>query len=110
MINFLLITAPVYLSLLMIGVLQYNHRRQTLNQTIKHEKEMMAELKKAENKKWISTLTITEEASRDKHGKLTTIFYIKEKPFDLGRSYQSTALTEDAAKWVISQLKKDFSQ
>jgi hypothetical protein len=56
---------------------------------------------------WIDTLVITEEPSKDKFGKLCTIFYIREKPFRSGYSYQSTATSENSAKWVIAELKKD---
>ena len=56
---------------------------------------------------WIDSLVITEEASKDKNGKPTTIFYIREKPFRAGYSYQSTTLTQNAAEWVIDELKRD---
>lgn len=56
---------------------------------------------------WIDTLVITEEASKDKNGKPCTIFYIREKPFRPGYSYQSTATSQNAAEWVINELKKD---
>ena len=56
---------------------------------------------------WIDSLVITEEPSKDKNGKPSIIFYIREKPFRPGYSYQSTALTRNAAEWVINELKKD---
>jgi predicted ArsR family transcriptional regulator len=55
---------------------------------------------------WIDTLVITEEASKT-NGRPSTIFYIREKPFRFGYSYQSTASTQKAAEQVINQLKKD---
>lgn len=67
-------------------------------------------LKRVEAKTWIDTLTITEEASKpSKPDGQWTIFYIREKPFKVGYSYQSTAMTEAAAEWVITQLKKDYN-
>lgn len=59
---------------------------------------------------WIDTLVITEEASKDDKGKPTTIFYIREKPFRPGYSYQSTATSESTAKWVVNRLKAERDQ
>lgn len=59
---------------------------------------------------WIDSLVITEEPSKDKNGKPSTIFYIREKPFRAGFSYQSTALTQNAAEWIIADLRRTERQ
>lgn len=59
------------------------------------------------NLDWIDTLIITEEQSGNKKKNETvTLFYIREKPFKAGYSYQSTALTLNAAESVVTELKK----
>lgn len=51
-------------------------------------------------------LVISEEPSKDGKGHAGTIFYIREKKRRDGYTYQSTALTLDAAKWVINELRR----
>lgn len=53
----------------------------------------------------IESLVITEEMSKDNKGIAGTIFYIREKPFRIGYSYQTTAMSFDTAEWVIKELK-----
>ncbi len=46
-------------------------------------------------------LSITEEKEKstgDKEGK--SVFYIRETPYDPGRSYQATVITREAAEWI----------
>lgn len=46
------------------------------------------------------TFRITEEPS----GSKDTVFYVRELPYYPGRSIQMTALSRDAAEWLISRL------
>ena len=55
-------------------------------------------------------LHITEEPSKDRTGNAGTIFYIREKPYRPGYSYQSTALTRDAAEREVLKLGRRIAQ
>ena len=50
-------------------------------------------------------LVITEEAGKC-NGVAGTIFYIREKKRRDGYTYQTTAATMGAAKWVIEELRR----
>lgn len=56
-------------------------------------------------------LVIVEEASsQNKKKEVSSLFYIREKPYDPGRSYESTTLSKSAAEKVIKNLQDDYKK